>query len=168
MHKLHDLIFIALIICSTKCIVNSHDFKKCPNTTDKLAVSAVSLSPDPIVPGTNVVVKLSGGPTAVIVSGGKATLSLKLFGVVIFTEDFDICTQFGIKCPVAVGEKWTAQITQAIPKQAPAGAPITTIIDIFDKAGKKLSCLEMEVKVGPSQSFRGSLKIQQANSAATT
>ena len=58
----------------------AHDFTHCPGVTDELGIAAVSLSPDPVHPSCNVVVKVSGGPTEIAVSGGNATLSLILFG----------------------------------------------------------------------------------------
>ena len=105
------------IVAMLTLAVTAHDFTHCPGVTDELQITAVSLSPDPVHPSCNVVVKVSGGPTEIAVSGGNATLSLILFGSTVYRKGYDICTEFGVSCPVPAGEKWSGQIQQAIPKE---------------------------------------------------
>ena len=128
---------------TVSCFAKAEDtnFTKCG--LDKLNVTEVSLSPYPVTPGSTLSVKISGGPTAVAVQGGNATLALKVFGATLFFEVFDICTQFGVTCPVQKGAKWTGEIKQDIPKDAPTGIPVQAEVNIRDSDKKNLSCIDM-------------------------
>eukprot|EP00943_MAST-04B_sp_MAST-4B-sp1_P000409 g409.t1 len=130
---------------TVSCFTKAEDtnFTKCG--IDKLNVSEVSLSPYPVTPGSTLSVKISGGPTTVAVNGGNATLALKVFGATLYYRVFDICTQFGVTCPVQKGAKWTGEIKQDIPKDAPTGITVQAEVNIYDSLKKNLSCIDMNV-----------------------
>ena len=148
---------VAIVAMLTLAVTaTAHDFTHCPGVTDELGIAAVSLSPDPVHPSCNVVVKVSGGPTEIAVSGGNATLSLILFGSTVYRKGYDICTEFGVSCPVPAGEKWSGQIQQAIPKEIPTFGSIKAQVDIYNQT-HILSCFTMTIALGPSgcPSLRG-------------
>ena len=81
-------------------------------------------------------------------TGGKATLSVLLFGTKVINIDFDVCTEFGVKCPVAKGENWNGALTDDIPSEIPSGISATAQVNIKDAAGNDLSCFQMDIKTG--------------------
>ena len=142
-------IIIYVFLFFVTSTIKAHEFTKCdPPVEDQLKVNAVAFSPDPVEPGKPLVVKISGGPTDVEVTGGKATLSVLLFGTKVINIDFDVCTEFGVKCPVAKGENWNGAITYDIPSEIPSGISATAQVNIKDAAGNDLSCFQMDVKTG--------------------
>lgn len=115
-------------------------------TPDELGITAINLSPDPVKAGQNLNVTLSGKAGEAI-TGGTAVLGVTVFGVKIATLNFDLCTQFNIKCPLAAGEPINAMLTYAIPSEAPSGITATCEIDVTDTAGAKLGCYTLDVQI---------------------
>ena len=151
LRSISPAIFLLLAISFRSSV--AHDFSICSGVTDKLGINAVSLSPDPVKGGVPLTVKVSGGPTSVEVTGGTATLSVTLFGSKILQLPFDLCTKFGVTCPVQQGEKWNGVISYPIPKALPSFGSITAQVDITDTNGKELSCFTMKINLGDEQSW---------------
>ena len=131
----------------------AHDFQVCEGISDELKITSVNLTPDPPAAGKSITVEVDGGPTSVEVKGGKATLNIYAFNTHIYGPlSFDLCTDFGVKCPVANGAKWDGKITYPIPSVAPKGLKLSLKIDITDENSKELSCFKVDTTIG-SQSW---------------
>lgn len=124
--------------------VAAHDFKTC--ATDHLRISAVDLSPDPVVAGKPLVVKIKGNPDQTV-SGGKVILTVKALGIVITTLEFNTCTDLGVKCPVAAGTPISAQLTYPVPGEAPGGITATAEVNVKDQNNNELSCISLQIKI---------------------
>ena len=144
---------LAFALCSFVSVGLAHDFTVCDGITDDLKITAVDLSPDPPAAGKSLTVKVTGGPTSVAVTGGEATLNGFAFNTHIYGPlSFDICTDFGVKCPVAAGDSWDGQISYPIPSVAPKGLKLSLKVDITDEKNQELSCFKIETALG-SQSW---------------
>jgi cathepsin L len=123
-------------------LANAHDFAEC-GKTQSLGLNSITLNPDPVVTGSNLDVILSGTPS-VGINGGTATLKVKYMGVTLLTEDFDLCSDLGVSCPLNAGETLTAKISYPIPGAAPA-VTATAEVDVVDSAGNSLDCVTLKV-----------------------
>ena len=154
MNQISSILLLSLTIFTISTLVEGHDFNICSGKKDLLGIAAVSISPDPIQPGSTLTFKISGGPTSVEVTGGTATLSVSIYGATILSLPFDVCSQFGITCPVAKGEKWNGGISYPIPKEIPTFGSVTAKIDITDKSGSELTCFTMVLKLGEEETMQ--------------
>lgn len=93
-----------------------HDFTKCG--TDHLAITSVTMSPDPPVHGKPLVVTFKGTSDADI-TAGTAHMEVHAFGVKVDSKDFDLCKQAGLTCPIKAGVAFTASIPYTVPGSAP-------------------------------------------------
>ena len=148
---------VTVVLAIFTVVVQAHDFKICDGVTDTLGIKSVDLKPDEPVGGKNLVVTVTGGPNQDAITGGKALLKVRAYGVVITSADFSLCDQFGIKCPLAANSDWTGEITYMIPSIAPAGLTITGEVDIQDANGKELSCFSMDIKIGQKSLYERSV-----------
>ena len=148
---------VTIVLAIFTVVVQAHDFKICDGVTDTLGIKSVDLKPDEPVGGKNLVVTVTGGPNQDAITGGKALLKVRAYGVVITSADFSLCDQFGIKCPLAANSDWTGEITYMIPSIAPAGLTITGEVDIQDANGKELSCFSMDIKIGQKSLYERSV-----------
>jgi len=135
------LVGLALMGCAW-----AHPFTKCAGVNDQLGVTAVALNPDPPVHGKSEAFELDGTST-IAVTGGTATAIVTVSGKVVDTLKLDLCTQLGVKCPIAAKAAWKATFSYDIPKVAPPGTDANVQITVTDKSGAKLSCISIDIKI---------------------
>ncbi|KAI8818717.1 uncharacterized protein EV422DRAFT_601477 [Fimicolochytrium jonesii] len=87
-------------------------FSLCPNSTaaDVLQVSAVNLSPNPVVPGQNATFTIQGTTSRPITPGARAIFSVGFPGgsPALFSDAVSMCDAFaarGVQCPIAAGQQ---------------------------------------------------------------
>lgn len=123
----------------------AHDFEVCSGETNKLGITDVTLNPDPVVPGENLSVTVSG-KTTVDVTEGSAELDVKFMKIKIFHQTFDICKDLGVSCPIKAGQEWTGKITQPIPKELLKGK-VEVDIKLADDKKADLGCVDLKVQI---------------------
>ena len=101
-------------------LATPHPFKNCA-AADHVHVSRIELSPDPPKPGLNVDVTFNATPD-VAVSDGTLHVTVTLFGVPVpDTPTFQLCSEIGVKCPVAPGQNISGHAAYGVSKIVPSG-----------------------------------------------
>jgi len=116
--------------------------------TDHLGISSVTLSEDPVSPGTTLTVSITGTPDQTV-SSGSAVLSISVLGTTVITETYDLCSQLGLTCPLESGVTFTASVSEDIPSVTPKMSA-TAQVAVYDGNQNELSCISVKVKVSSS------------------
>lgn len=139
-------------VLALAAVASAHDFTVCKGTTDTMAVSGFTLSPDPAEKGRDLTVSFTATPKEEFTSG-KVAFNAKVFGVELPEMDFDVCKDLGIQCPMKAGVPVTGKITYKIPEEAPAGITADVELKFEDKSGSTLSCIDSKVEVAKPKLF---------------
>jgi hypothetical protein len=118
--------------------------------TDELGITTVTLSENPVTPGTDLSVTVTGKPT-IDVSAGTLTLNIKVLGITVYTESFDLCTEVGVTCPLVAGASFTATVSEAIPANSPSVTATAQMVAV-DGNKNQISCIQVKVSVSESKS----------------
>lgn len=137
----------ALLALGFVASAQAHDFKKCTKN-DLLGIHSVEIQPDPVTTGKPLKVEIKGSP-AVDVSGGKAKIEVSVLDIKLIEEEFKLCSDLKVKCPVHKGDSFAATVTQDIPKDAPQINGVSVKITMEDSQGHELSCVSLKVNIKP-------------------
>ena len=124
-----------------------HPFKNCA-AADHVHVSRIELSPDPPKPGLNVDVTFNATPD-VAVSDGTLHVTVTLFGVPVpDTPTFQLCSEIGVKCPVAPGQNISGHAAYGVSKIVPSGIHVTITLTAKTAAGATIGCVSFDTPIG--------------------
>ena len=124
-----------------------HPFKNCA-AADHVHVSRIELSPDPPKPGLNVDVTFKATPD-VAVSDGTLHVTVTLFGVPVpDTPTFQLCSEIGVKCPVAPGQNISGHAAYGVSKIVPSGIHVTITLTAKTAAGATIGCVSFDTPIG--------------------
>ena len=124
-----------------------HPFKNCA-AADHVHVSRIELSPDPPTPGLNVDVTFNATPD-VAVSDGTLHVTVTLFGVPVpDTPTFQLCSEIGVKCPVAPGQNISGHAAYGVSKIVPSGIHVTITLTAKTAAGATIGCVSFDTPIG--------------------
>ena len=119
-------------------------FTDCSVGVDQLGISGVDVAPRPVGPGEAVTVKFSG-TAADAITAGDATLTLRAIGTVIATEDYDLCADMGIDCPLAAGDSFTGSFEYQVTDDVSQSITVSAEIIFADTAGDELACISADI-----------------------
>ncbi len=128
-------------------VATAAPFSLC-STPDYLNIAAVSVTPEPLVPGSAAVF-LVRGTAGTDINDGSAVLKAFASGVEVLNETFDLCDQFKI-CGTQKGQAFSAVIDKLVPADAPKGLTFSVEMTFRDGAGSVLSCFSTTTSVGHS------------------
>jgi len=128
-------------------LATPHPFKNCA-AADHVHVSRIELSPDPPKPGLNVDVTFNATPD-VAVSDGTLHVTVTLFGVPVpDTPTFQLCSEIGVKCPVAPGQNISGHAAYGVSKIVPSGIHVTITLTAKTAAGATIGCVSFDTPIG--------------------
>jgi C1A family cysteine protease len=119
-----------------------------------MGVETVTFVPDPPQSGKLLTVYVNGHPK-VDLTEGTLELSIKVFGITVSTESFDVCQI--LKCPVNAGIEYHGELTQQIPAGTPAHVGATVRMTLVNKKKETISCIEGSVAIDISLDEESSL-----------
>ena len=122
---------------------------QCSGKTDKLKVSSVAFSSNPVHPGTTLTITVSGTPTVAITSGATMKTDIKLGSFAVQTSTQNFCSLSGIVCPVAAGTAITASWNVAVSGTAPSGS-YTAEVSTVNGDKSAVSCIDSPFTVSAS------------------
>ena len=112
-----------LLLTSSVQLSVAHTFSACPadmpggGSTGLVPFTAITLTPDPPAAGSDLVVDFTTDPLKISLTGGHGLFHVKLHGIPIAEETFDMCSQLGITCPLSAGVGATGSIKYLLPSQ---------------------------------------------------
>ena len=123
-----------------------HGFKNCAAATTSTLLD--EQSPDPPKPGLNVDVTFNATPD-VAVSDGTLHVTVTLFGVPVpDTPTFQLCSEIGVKCPVAPGQNISGHAAYGVSKIVPSGIHVTITLTAKTAAGATIGCVSFDTPIG--------------------
>eukprot|EP00937_MAST-01D_sp_MAST-1D-sp2_P007979 g7979.t1 len=134
---------LLLVVAATTAV--AHDFQVCSGTIDHFGTSAITLVPDPPLPGANFTTSTTGTPDQLI-TGGSCTAVVKALGITVKTETYDLCSIHN--CPMQKGVPATSNISSALSAATPHGVNAKNRVTCSDTNGVVLSCVEMVITIG--------------------
>jgi hypothetical protein len=143
-----------LVIAATSIVTASATpFTLCGGVADLLGVETVTVSPEPVTPGEDVVVRVSGhlGANAEAFRGGRAEVDIRVMGITYLSLNFDVCSELSVDCPALAGEEWAANLSYPVPWFVPGGLTARIEVNVSDYAGKLLSCALVSERVERSK-----------------
>ena len=133
----------------------AHEFASCKDhKTDLLGVERVEFSPDPPKSGQDVSVTVSGH-AQVELTGGKLKVDYRVFGVVVTSEEYNVCDI--IACPLQPGDEYKGTVTQTVPAGTPSHLGATVRMTLKNQDDSTVSCLESYVQIGAMERVEGTL-----------
>jgi len=117
--------------------------------TDNLGITSVTLSENPITPGSTLTVQVVGTPK-VSVTSGTLVESVIAYGVTVKSTSYDICSDVGLTCPLSNGVQFTGSVSQTISSTTPAVSTATLKIVAKDGSGNQISCIQVSISVSSS------------------
>ncbi|KAJ3319732.1 Phosphatidylglycerol/phosphatidylinositol transfer protein [Boothiomyces sp. JEL0866] len=114
----------------------------CGTLADIFTPKDIVLTPYPIKIGQALQVTASGSLSAPINNGSTITVSVKEFGITLFSKTEDFCSQAGQAnktCPIAAGPQ-DIQASQPVPTNVPAGT-YSVEIKLNDPNKAEIACL---------------------------
>lgn len=118
---------------------NAHSFTTC-SSTSPVIVNSITLTPDNIVSGKNLVINIEASADSVY-NQVQANLVVHAFGVQLLSQSFPVSDLKG-------GDN-TISISQDIPSSVPTGLTLDAKVNLVSGT-KNLACLELEVKTSSS------------------
>ncbi|GFH26174.1 ML domain-containing protein [Haematococcus lacustris] len=123
-------------------------WRPCSDSEGPIAVSDVTLTPDPPVIGSPATFAVHGS-SSLAVPAGAVEIQVSFSGIQIYSESQDLCSKTA--CPVPPGPV-TINIVEDLPPIAPPGDYGLRVIGT-DAAGNELMCLDVDFElVLPSES----------------
>ena len=126
----------------------AHDFKVC-GELDHLHVSSVGFSSNGAIPGSTLDITISGTPDVTISENAQAIVETRIYGIKMYSETVDLCSEFEVDCPLKSGESFSAKMSYEIPSSTPHMV-LQFKFKIVDN-GAELGCFETEVDVVDQQ-----------------
>lgn len=125
-----------------------HNFTICDGVKDELKIHSLIFNPDPIKPHTVLSVKAKGTYIGTkVTTGGEVKLSISYYGVPVASKEFDVCTHFGLKCPLDPGANVVAELDYRIANIPLSGVTLDVQIDITDQDADEITCLNTKADV---------------------
>ncbi|CAK5282914.1 unnamed protein product [Mycena citricolor] len=128
--------------------------------SDGIIVKSLTVSPDPPVPGQDLVVKATGVANYDIEDGAWADVVVKLGLVKLLHRRFDVCEEArnanaSIQCPIKEGTHEVTQVV-ALPKEIPR-AKFTVDVNGYTADDDDLLCVKLKVDFLPNRRWFGLL-----------
>ncbi|KAJ3311909.1 Phosphatidylglycerol/phosphatidylinositol transfer protein [Boothiomyces sp. JEL0838] len=114
----------------------------CGSSSDVFTPTDIVLTPYPIKIGQPLQVTATGTLSAPINNGSTITVSVKEFGITLFSKTEDFCSQASQAnktCPIAPGPQ-AIQASQPVPTNVPAGT-YNVEIKLNDPSKAEIACL---------------------------
>jgi hypothetical protein len=115
--------------------------------TGDFQVTGASLTPDIVTPGTTATFTIDVVGGAGDVAAGSVNLLVRLAGLPIYTQRFELCSKTA--CPVPKGTGAQLVFTQEFPKYTPRASYVVTLTGKSD-SGVRLFCVDVAFKVVPA------------------
>ncbi|MED6110322.1 hypothetical protein PIB30_041826 [Stylosanthes scabra] len=142
--KLNILLCLSIFLLSSFRAHANVKFNYCDKKANyDVKVSAVEISPDPVISGraATFTIKASSGQA---ISGGNLVIAVSLFGVNIHTENHNFCDEVS-SCPVSSGD-FVISHTQTLPSITPPGT-YGLKMTLKDNNNELLTCIEFKFKI---------------------
>ncbi|CAK5282913.1 unnamed protein product [Mycena citricolor] len=135
-------------------------WEDCGSPSDGIIVKSLTVSPDPPVPGQDLVVKATGVANYDIEDGAWADVVVKLGLVKLLHRRFDVCEEArnanaSIQCPIKEGTHEVTQVV-ALPKEIPR-AKFTVDVNGYTADDDDLLCVKLKVDFLPNRRWFGLL-----------
>ena len=118
-------------------------YSMCSTKDAILKIDTLEFTPNPIVKGQNLTLKMTGVNSAPIVQGAKAKVVVKLGPINVLTQEFDLCAEApsqGLSCPIPAGPVSLSKSFE-IPGNTPGGK-FTGKFTFTNSDGKEISCVD--------------------------
>lgn len=132
-----------LLVCGL-CGADAISWSSCDEGSSTL--KDVSISPDPPVAGKALDVIVNAVVGEKDVNGGSIGVSVKAWGITVYSTTLDVCKSVDGGCPVAAGSAAVITYSQSVPGIAPSGT-YTVHLD------GDLFCANASVKLGKQGSL---------------
>lgn len=120
------------------------DVGVCTGSGYTMSDTKVTLSPNDIKPGDDVVIVFTGNLSTQI-NSGKVTGAIKMGKIPIYNLDIDLCSQSS--CPIKAGNNVTIKIVQLLPSFVPSGE-YNGDLTVNDGSGNVVTCVDFDIKIG--------------------
>ncbi|CAG8442085.1 2641_t:CDS:2 [Funneliformis mosseae] len=140
---------------SPKLIPRQFDqFELCDDESYPVTFKTLYIIPNPIVPGENVTVNITGTTQEQIEKGAKLQIQPLAFGFPISTYNADFCTEAQVNvCPVPPGNfTYSFIIPTTITQDFENSKEYQTKITLMNSDDEKLICLEGSIKMADAAS----------------
>ncbi|MED6160163.1 hypothetical protein PIB30_048775 [Stylosanthes scabra] len=142
--KLNILLCLSIFLLSSFRAHANVKFSYCDKKVNyDVKVSAVEISPEPVVSGSPATFKIKAASGQAI-SGGDLVITVSLFGVPIHTENHNFCDEVS-SCPVSSGD-FVISHTQTLPSITPPGS-YNLKMTLKDDNNELLTCIKFNFKI---------------------
>ena len=136
---------LALCLLLITPAAGAAQWKTC--ATGDFQVTGASLEPDVVTPGTTATFTIDVVGGASDVAAGSINLLVRLSGLPIYTQQFELCSKTA--CPVPKGTGAQLVFTQEFPEYTPPAPYVVTLTGKSD-SGVQLFCVDVAFNVVPS------------------
>ncbi|KAI1302095.1 Phosphatidylglycerol/phosphatidylinositol transfer protein [Mortierella claussenii] len=146
--KFHPTLMLTATAAAS--LTSAANFTSCSNSTSALQISQITLSPDPIVPGQDACVTVSGNLSQAITVGSNVHLTASLWGFQFVNTTTDLCNilAYGTTpCPIPAN---STSLTECF--KVPDNVPTSITFDVRAEAtaqdGSELFCAQGPLSFG--------------------